>query len=453
MNPPPRPNTPLAQELIRRKRDGLTLSPTDWQHVVAGLCSTTWSDVQIAALAMAIFVRGMADDETAALTRAMTHSGRVLRWPTDGGPVLDKHSSGGVGDKVSLMLAPLLAACGARVPMIAGRGLGHTGGTVDKLASIPGYCTQPDLTRFQSAVHAAGCAIIGQTDDLAPADRRLYAVRDVTATVESIPLITASILSKKLAAGLDGLVMDVKVGNGAFANTPAMAQALADSLVRVAHGAGLRVHAWITDMNQVLGHSAGNVLEVQEALDYLRGEPTCPRLTEVTHALGAEALVLGGLATDNASALQQLEHARQSGRALEHFLRMIVALGGPVDLAEHPERHLPAAPVQQCVHAPHDGWVGVHDTRAIGLVVLALGGGRRQAQDPIDPRVGLSRVLPTGTRVQRGEPLACIHAATQAQAQAAAQALMACLPVVEQPSSPQPVLWARRTMADANDQP
>ncbi len=322
----------LAQEIIRAKRDGQALDTAHIQQFVAGLVDGSWSEGQIAALAMAIFWRGMTRAECVALTHAMMHSGRVMQWPGLDGPVLDKHSSGGVGDKVSLVLAPMVAACGCYVPMVSGRGLGHTGGTCDKLGAIPGYNTNPSPGQFDHAVRTTGCAIIGQTADLAPADRRFYATRDITATVESVPLITASILSKKLAAGLQALVVDVKCGNGAFAASASMAQALSRSLVDVAHGAGLATTAIMTDMNQVLGHNVGNALEVAEAIAYLRANGTAsrePRLHEITMALGAEMLVLGGLASDLSTARTRLQAALDSGAAAEHFARMVAALGGP----------------------------------------------------------------------------------------------------------------------------
>ncbi|MDC6168792.1 thymidine phosphorylase [Paucibacter sp. XJ19-41] len=326
----------LAQEIIRSKRDGAALSEAQIQAFVRGLVDGSWSEGQVAALGMAVFLRGMGRDECVALTRAMMYSGRVLSWPDMPGPVLDKHSSGGVGDKVSLMLAPLVAACGGYVPMIAGRGLGHTGGTVDKLEAIPGYTTTPAPAEFDRIVRSLGCAIIGQTADLAPADKRFYATRDVTATVESVPLITASILSKKLAAGLQGLAMDVKWGNGAFADSPAMAQQLAQSIVEVANGAGMKTRALITDMNQVLGSEVGNALEIHETIAYLKGEPREPRLHEVTLALAAEMLLLGGLAGDEAQARAKLQRALDSGAAAEKFAAMVAALGGPADLLERP---------------------------------------------------------------------------------------------------------------------
>lgn len=371
----------LAQEIIRRKRDGHALSAAETEAFVRGLVDGSWSEGQIAALAMAMLLRGMNAAETVDLTRAMTHSGPTLDWgPAHlNGPILDKHSTGGVGDKVSLLLAPIMAACGALVPMISGRGLGHTGGTLDKLESIPGYQCQPDTARLHHTLRHAGCAIVGASQTLAPADRRLYAIRDVTATVESVALITASILSKKLAAGLQGLVLDVKCGDGAFASTPALAQTLAESLVTVARGAGLPTRALITDMNQVLGHSCGHALEVREALDFLSGQAQDPRLRGVTTALCAELLQLGGLANTAAQAEQQVQAALSSGAALSHFARMVAGLGGPVDLVEHPARYLPAAPAQQVVLAPRTGYLSRMATRDIGLLVLSLGGGRRVA--------------------------------------------------------------------------
>ncbi|MGH6927554.1 MAG: thymidine phosphorylase, partial [Dongiaceae bacterium] len=379
----------------------------------------------MAAFAMAVFFRGMAMAERAALTRAMAQSGRTIDWSGAGlpGPVLDKHSTGGVGDKVSLMLAPLLAACGGFVPMISGRGLGHTGGTLDKLDSIPGYRTAPDLALFRKVVADAGCAIIGQTADLAPADRRLYAIRDVTATVESIPLITASILSKKLAAGLQGLVMDVKFGSGAFMVEVDKATELAESIATVATKAGLPTTALLTDMNQVLGRSAGNALEVREAIDWLTGRSRDPRLDEVTMALGAEMLVLGRLATDAADARRRLIAARDSGAAAERFQRMVAALGGPADLAEHPDKYLPRAAIQHAVPAKSSGYVAGIDVRAVGVAVLALGGGRSRVEDRIDYGVGLTEVRGIGERVEAAEPLAVLHARSDSEAAQAAAAL------------------------------
>ncbi|PKO59930.1 MAG: thymidine phosphorylase [Betaproteobacteria bacterium HGW-Betaproteobacteria-18] len=435
----------LTQEIIRLKRDGHTLARAHIDAFVRGLVDGSWSEGQAAALAMAMFLKGMSRTETVDLTQAMTHSGRVMDWRSANlhGPVLDKHSTGGVGDKVSLMLAPIVAACGGVVPMISGRGLGHTGGTLDKLASIPGYQCTPDVPTLHRALHSAGCAIIGQTAELAPADRRLYAIRDVTATVESVPLITASILSKKLAAGLQALVMDVKVGNGAFADSSDMATTLAESLVQVANSAGLPTRAWLTDMNQVLGSTCGNALEVNEAVQFLRGEGVDARLLEVTRTLSAELLLMGGLASDDAQALQQVDDALRSGRALEQFARMVSALGGPADFCERPGHYLPPAPVQLPVTAPRSGFVASMATRDIGLAVVELGGGRRMASDNIDARVGFTQFAQIGQAVQAGDVLAMAHAADATAAEHARQTLLSRVQISDQAPALAPVLVKR----------
>ena len=417
----------LPQELIRTKRDGGSLEPEQIEAFVAGLTDGSISEGQAAALAMAVFFQGLSRPECVALTRAMTGSGRRLDWPGLTRPVLDKHSTGGVGDKVSLMLAPIVAACGGAVPMISGRGLGHTGGTLDKLDSIPGYRTSPDIALFQKTVAEVGCAIIGQTDDLAPADRRLYAIRDVTATVESVPLITASILSKKLAAGLQGLVMDVKVGSGAFMQEMAQARALAESIVSVANGAGLPTRALITDMDQVLGTTVGNALEVVETLDYLSGAAREPRLHRVVTALACEMLSLGGLAADAEEAAAKVERALESGAAAESFQQMVGALGGPADLLEQRDTHLAKAPTVLPAAPAREGVVTSMDVRAIGLALVALGGGRTRADQAVDHAVGFSAVAGIGEAVGPERPLALIHARDAAAADAAAERLRAAI--------------------------
>ena len=431
-----------AAELIRKKRDGALLSEAAISHLVAGIADGSVSDAQIAAFAMAVFFRGMTRSECAALTRAMTRSGSVLAWPNAGGPILDKHSTGGVGDKVSLILAPVIAACGGLVPMISGRGLGHTGGTLDKLASIPGYDAVPDLARFRAAVSDAGCAIVGQTADLAPADRRLYAVRDVTATVESIPLITASILSKKLAAGLDALVMDVKVGSGAFAASLEAAIDLTDNLLAVAQGAGLSAAALLTDMGQVLGRHVGNALEIREAIGVLTGGSRDVRLHAVSSALTRELLVLGGLARDGVEAGALVQKALASGAAAERFARMVRALGGPADIVECPDRYLARAPVELAVAPQATGVIARIDARALGLAVVELGGGRRRVEDAIDPAVGLAEVRGVGEAVDRDRPLAIVHARSAGDAEAAAHRVRQAVTVREEPTaaSASPVL-------------
>ncbi|MDH5558437.1 MAG: thymidine phosphorylase [Alphaproteobacteria bacterium] len=416
----------LPQEIIRRKRDGAVLSADEIAFMIRGLTDNSISEGQVAAFAMAIFFQGMTMDERVALTRCMVESGETLAWEGvgDGAPVLDKHSTGGVGDKVSLMLAPIVAACGARVPMISGRGLGHTGGTLDKLDSIPGYNTAPDIAGFRRCIAEAGCAIIGQTGDLAPADKRLYGIRDVTATVESIPLITASILSKKLAAGLDGLVMDVKTGNGAFAAELPMARELAQSIVAVANGAGLKTAALITDMNQVLGRSVGNAVEVAETVAFLRDrQGRDPRLVEVVRALAGEMLAIGGIARDSAAGGDMACAVLANGRAAEAFQRMVTSLGGPADFIERAEAYLPKAPVSMACIPETSGIVTAMDTRAVGVAVVALGGGRRRADDKIDHSVGLTGMCALGETVDAERPLAIVHAATDADAQVACKAL------------------------------
>jgi thymidine phosphorylase len=328
--------------------------------------------------------------------------------------------------------------------MLSGRGLGHTGGTLDKLESIPGYQIAPRPSKLREAMLAAGCAIVGPSSALAPADRRLYAIRDVTATVESTALITASILSKKLAAGLQGLVMDVKTGNGAFAASMVEAQTLAQSLVRVANGAGLPTRAWITDMNQVLGDTCGNALEVAEALAFLKGERQEPRLLEVTRTLSAELLQLGGLATNMAHGLKMVDAALASGRALERFARMVHALGGPTDFCECPAGYLPQAPLQREVQAPRAGWISAMATRDIGLAVIALGGGRHLASDRVDARVGFSHLVPLGQRVEAGQRLAWVHAADEDTAEAAQRQLLASIGIGDAPPAAASVLMLER---------
>jgi thymidine phosphorylase len=415
------------QEIIRRKRDGETLSAEEIESFIAGLTSGAVTEGQAAAFAMAVFFKGMSLDERVALTRAMMRSGAVLDWREARlpGPILDKHSTGGIGDNVSLMLAPMLAACGAFTPMISGRGLGHTGGTLDKLDSIPGYVAQPDLALFRRTVAEAGCAIIGQTADLAPADKRLYAIRDVTATVESIALITASILSKKLAAGLQGLVMDVKTGSGAFMTSLEGARDLAQSLATVATGAGLPTTSLITDMNEPLASAAGNAVEVQNAVDYLTGAARDPRLHAVTVALGGELLALGGLAENAALGRAAMERALASGAAAERFERMVASLGGPSDFLGHSHKLLPVAPLIVAAPPARAGFVAAIDARAIGMAVVGLGGGRSRAADSIDPAVGFTRLAGLGAEVSAEAPLAFVHARDAAHAEEAARQLAA----------------------------
>jgi thymidine phosphorylase len=427
--------TPLPQEIIRKKRDGRALDAGELESFMAGLTSGNVTEGQAAALAMAIFFNGMNAEETVALTLAMTRSGTRLDWIDLDGPVLDKHSTGGIGDKVSLILAPIIAAAGGFVPMISGRGLGHTGGTLDKLDSIPGYQTRPSLARFREAVRSAGCAIIGPTPDLAPADGKLYAIRDVTATVDIAPLIVASILSKKLAAGLHGLVMDVKVGSGAFMTTIDHARGLATELVTVAEGAGLPCRALLTDMNQCLSRTAGNALEVREAIDVLTGKNTEPRLVAVTLALAADLIQLGGLATTKEDAMDRAESALNDGRAADCFQQMVAALGGPGDLLEKPERHLAVAPVKRPVALDEGGFITEIDTRLLGLAIIQLGGGRTRPEDEIDHAVGLSEIQGLGAEVGTARPFALVHANSDDAADQAVRRIRTAIKIAPHPTS------------------
>src|SRR5262245_21543104 len=436
----------LPQEIIRKKRDGHELSSEEIAFIARGIHDGSLTEGQVAAFAMAVFFRGMSTAERVALTLGLTNSGTTLEWKSFAlpGPVIDKHSSGGVGDKVSLMLAPIVAACGAFVPMISSRGLGHTGGTLDKLSAISGYEAQPDLATFRKVVREVGCAVIGQTDDLAPADRRLYATRDVTATVESIPLLVSSILSKKVAEGLDGLAMDVKCGSGAFCDTEAMARDLAESLVAVANQAGLPTVALITDMDRVLGRNVGNAVEVVEAVEYLKGEGTRePRLHEVTMALVGEMIALGGLAPSPVAGRARAEAALADGRAADVFGRMVSALGGPDDFLEHSARYLSHAPVMRPCNAEQSGYVVGMNARDIGIAVVAMGGGRTHADDAIDPAVGLSDVINIGARVRAGSPLCIVHAASEDDAEAAIAALRRAIRIGDAAPGERPVLIER----------
>ncbi|MCC6215424.1 MAG: thymidine phosphorylase [Polyangiaceae bacterium] len=413
--------------LIARKRDGGALTAAELDGLVAGFLRGDVADYQMAAFLMAAFLRGLDAEETVALTRAMLRSGDVLELRSVRRPKVDKHSTGGVGDKVSLCLAPLVAAAGAAVPMISGRGLGHTGGTLDKLEAIPGYRVALDAARFEQIVRDVGCSLIGQTDRLAPADRRIYALRDVTGTVESIPLIVASILSKKLAAGLGGLVLDVKCGRGAFMKTRARARALATALTRVGGASGLPTTALLTDMDTPLGLTIGNALETKEAIAVLHGGGP-PDLRAVTFALGAEMLAVAGIERDAARGRDRLARLAESGAGAEVFARMIRAHGGDARVVAEPDR-LPRAPVVVEVSAARSGHVHDLDPMALGLAAMALGAGRRRAEDVVDPAVGIELCAPRGVEVARGAPLAKIHARTRSDAGAVAGAVAAAFRV------------------------
>ena len=433
----------LPQEIIRRKRDGEVLSDAELRFFASGIGDGSIGEGQIAAFGMAVFFRGLTMDERVALTLAMRDSGEVLSWDDLDGPVLDKHSTGGVGDVVSLILGPLLAACGAYVPMISGRGLGHTGGTLDKLESIPGYDATPDSGTFHKVVRDAGVAIIGQTGRLAPADARFYATRDVTATVESIDLITASILSKKLAASPGALVMDVKVGDGAFMPNYEASKELAQSIADVATGAGTPTTALLTDMNQCLASSAGNALEVAEAIAFLKGEGRNPRLAEVTLSLCAEVMQNGGLSDAEEDARAALDDALASGRAAESFSAMVAGLGGPEDLIDRSSKYLPAAAVELEVAPDRAGRVTTVATRDLGMAVVRLGGGRTDAGQAIDHSVGLSQVAGIGDEVSKDRPLAIVHARDADSAQRAAQALRAAFTIGDEGAATNPVVYEK----------
>ena len=406
-------NVGLPQEWIRKKRDGGSLSQAELNAFVQGVASGTVSEAQIAAFSMAVYFQDLNVEERVALTLAVRDSGRVMKWDEDKlrGPVLDKHSTGGVGDTVSLMLAPMLAACGAHVPMIAGRGLAHTGGTIDKLEAIPGYQTGVPVEHFQRVVEEQGFAIVRQTDDLAPADRRMYATRDVTATVENLGLITASIISKKLAAGLSHLVLDVKCGNGAVMQDSAVARALAESMVAVGNGAGMRTSAILTDMSVPLAWSAGNALEVKEAVEYFK-DPNSrhPRLDEIVLRLGEQLLLQSGLMNDSHDAREALMRVRDNGEALECWAKSIEAMKGDPRVVDRPEDILPRAPYVREIRASRSGILSGFEVRQVGMTVVELGGGRTQPDATIDPAVGLSNIVRAGTDVAAGERIAVVHA-------------------------------------------
>ena len=429
-----------ARAIIALIRDGGKPGEDALRWFAAGLASGAVSDAQAGAFAMAVLLKGLGEGGRVALTKAMRDSGHVLEWDMPG-PVLDKHSTGGIGDCVSLLLAPALAACGAYVPMISGRGLGHTGGTLDKLESIPGFRTGLSEDQLRRQLRDIRCAIVSASAEIAPADRRLYAIRDVTGTVESIDLITASILSKKLAAGLEALVLDVKCGSGAFMKTQADAEALARALVRAAQGAGCMTTALITDMSQPLATAAGNALEVIEVMETLTGTSVNSALWDITCALGGEALALGGLAADPADGAGRIEQALESGAAAEWFGKMVTAQGGPADFVERWPDRLPAATVIREVPSLGTGFVSAVDGEILGLAVVHLGGGRQREGERINPSVGLSDLAGIGDEIGAGDPLCMVHAGTEAAADAAVAAVQAAYVMSEAaPAEPQLVL-------------
>lgn len=433
-----------ARAIIAAIRDGKPPSPDALRWFAQGLADGTVTDAQAGAFAMAVLLKGLGEAGRVALTTGMRDSGKVLQWDMPG-PVLDKHSTGGIGDCVSLLLAPALAACGAFVPMISGRGLGHTGGTLDKLESIPGFRTGLSEAQLRAQLSQIGCAIVSASAEIAPADRRLYAIRDVSGTVESIDLITASILSKKLAAGLQALVLDVKCGSGAFMKTPQDAEALAVSLVATAKGAGCKTSALITDMTQPLATAAGNALEVIEVMETLTGTSVNAALFDVTALLGGEALVLAGLATTAEEGTRRIETVMRSGQAAEWFGRMVSAQGGPADFVERWPDRLPAATVIRDVPCPVGGFVRAIDGQALGLAVVGLGGGRQREGDRVNPAVGLSDLAGIGDEIGAGDPLCMVHAATEAQADEAIALVQAAYALREGPVVEPPLILKRIT--------
>ncbi|HEU4829327.1 MAG TPA: thymidine phosphorylase [Gemmatimonadales bacterium] len=434
--------TLVVATLIERKRNGKTLEPAEWRELIGAYAADQVPDYQMSALLMAIFFRGLAPGELSALTDAMLASGDRLDLGPRTVPAVDKHSTGGVGDKTSLLLAPMLAACGLMVPMMSGRGLGHTGGTLDKLESIPGFRTDLSLREAEDQVRRLGCALIGQTPEIAPADKRLYALRDVTATVESIPLIAASIMSKKLAEGIDGLVLDVKTGSGAFLPDPAMARTLAETMIGLGEARGCRTVALLTAMDRPLGRAAGNALEVEEAIEGLRGRGP-EDLMQLTHALGAEMLLVAGAAEDGRDARRKLEHVIKTGAALDRFRAIIEAQGGNPAVVDDPAA-LPQAPVERVWEAPAAGIVSRVEPRRIGRAITALGGGRMKVDDEVDPAVGFVITARPGDMVTRGQPLATIHARSDAGADEAARALAEAI-VIGEPAAPMALISHRIT--------
>ena len=400
----------IPQEIIRKKRDKKTLSKKEISLFVNGLTDGSFSDPQVAAMSMAIFSNGMSREETVDLTEAMTTSGDIISWAdiVDDDLVCDKHSTGGVGDKTSIILAPILAACGLFVPMISGRGLGHTGGTLDKFDSIKGYNTQPDLDTFKNVVKDVGCAIIGQTENLAPADKKLYSIRDIVGTVESLPLITSSILSKKIASGLKTLVLDVKVGNGSFNSSLEIARDLSHSLVQVAQGAGLQCEAILTDMNQVLGKSAGHTLEMLECIRFLLNKEKDIRLEKITYELTSSILMMSqNLSKDEA--IKKINTVVSSGLAAEKFEKMVHALGGPVDILSSYKKYLEVSSFKKEIFSKRAGWIKNIKTRELGLILIELGGGRKQITDKINYNVGYNNVLNVGDKIDSSQSILTVY--------------------------------------------
>lgn len=431
----------IPQEFIRKIRDKHALPDEEIQAFIAGIGDGSVSEGQIAAYAMAVYFQGLENSSQATLTKAMRDSGRVLKWDHLDGPTVEKHSTGGVGDNISLMLAPIVAAAGVYVPMISGRGLGHTGGTLDKFESIPGYNVKPDIETFQKIVKDVGCSIIGQTADLAPADAVIYGVRDVSATVESIPLITASILSKKLAAGSDYLIMDVKFGNGSFMGEIDRAIALAHNIIRVAGEAGTPTNVLLTDMDQPLSSDIGNAIEVLDAIKFLKNETPKNREYDVTIGLAAEMFNICGRVKSHQEGIELANEILTSGKGAEVFNKMIHAHGGPADIIENPHKYLKLTQQKWDIPAPKNGVVVEIDTREIGMTIVALKGGRTHPDQKIDHAVGLDKVTPLGTKLSAGDPLGVVYARSENEAQMAITKVQQAMKIGEGPIfTPPPVM-------------
>jgi len=432
----------IPQEIIRKKRDNQVLSNEEISEFVKGLTDGSFSESQIAAMSMAIFSNGMTPEETVLLTEAMTQSGDIIDWKdiVDSELVCDKHSTGGVGDKTSIILAPILAACGLYVPMISGRGLGHTGGTLDKFDSIPGYKTQPDLETFKKVVADVGCAIIGQTSNLAPADKKLYSIRDVVGTVESLPLITSSILSKKIASGLQSLVLDVKVGNGSFNSSIGIARDLSHSLVSVAKGAGLKCEAILSDMNQVLGKSAGHTLEILECIKFIKNENKDPRLEKITYELTASLLMMVCKISKD-EALQKIKEVIANGLAAEKFEIMVKALGGPANILSSYEKDLKINLVKNDVFIEKKGWIEKIETRQLGLILIELGGGRKQVTDKINFSVGYDNVVSIGDMADPAKPILTLYSQTKEDYENVRKKICDCFVISEKESKKLPEVY------------
>lgn len=433
-------------ELIAKKRDGLEHTDDEIRRIIASYVEGQLADYQMSAWLMAVFLRGMTDAETNALTDAMLRSGEVLDLSSVPGLKVDKHSTGGVGDKVSICLAPLVAACGVPVPMVSGRGLGHTGGTLDKLEAIPGFRVDLDVAAFAETVRTVGASMIGQTAQIAPADKRIYALRDVTATVECIPLIVASILSKKLAEGIDGLVLDVKVGRGAFMKDEARARELAEALVRVGKRAGKRVVALLTDMSAPLGATIGNALETREAIDVLHGKGP-EDLVACTFALGAEMLMLGGKAKDYAEAEAQMRAAIESGKAAQAMRDLIKAHHGDPRVVDDTSL-LPTAPITVDINAERAGWVTGIDPLELGLAAVQLGAGRTRTDQQVDHDVGIELTVARGSKVKKGVTLARVHVRNKASAKAVEARIRGAFTIADASFPPPPLVLSRIELAN-----